>query len=212
VSSCNLPYFDRLKAYYQEYNRDLWVLDLTSDFNIPTFAALSARTDVAQQDIIIGLGCHLDARIGILRALTEVNQMLPAVSHVGPDGKHRYLVNDQETLDWLTKATTSNQPYLLPSPDQPAKRYEDYSRLYTDDMKEDVEVCVALATAAGLETLVLEQTRPDIGLSVCKVIVPGMRHFWRRLGPGRLYDVPVQAGWLEQPIPEEELNPFSIFF
>lgn len=212
VSSFNLPYFERLKAYYQEQNRDLWLLDLTSDFNIPTFAALSARTDVAQQDIIIGLGCHLDAKIGILRALTEVNQMLPAVSHVGPDGKHRYLVNDQETLDWLTKATTSNQPYLLPTPDLPAKRYQDYSRLYTDDMKDDVEVCVAIAAAAGLETLVLEQTRPDIGLSVCKVIVPGMRHFWRRLGPGRLYDVPVQSGWLDQPISEEELNPHSIFF
>jgi bacteriocin biosynthesis cyclodehydratase domain-containing protein len=212
VSSFNLPYFDQLKRYYQEYNRDLWVLDLTSDFNIPTFAALSARNDVPRQDIIIGLGCHLDARIGVLRALTEVNQMLPAVTFIGPDGKQRYQVNDQDTLDWLTKATTSNQPYLLPNPDLPAKRYEQYARLYTDDIKEDVEVCVALAAAAGLETLVLEQTRPDIGMAVCKVIVPGMRHFWRRLGPGRLYDVPLKEGWLQRPIAEADLNPFSIFF
>ena len=25
-----------------------------------------------------------------------------------------------------------------------------------------------------------------------RVIAPGLRHFWRRLGPGRLYDVPVE--------------------
>ncbi len=29
--------------------------------------------------------------------------------------------------------------------------------------------------------VVLDQTRPDIGLRVAKVIVPGMRHMWKRL-------------------------------
>jgi oxazoline/thiazoline synthase len=59
---------------------------------------------------------------------------------------------------------------------------------------------------------VLDQTRPDIGLSVVTVIVPGMRHFWRRLAPGRLYDVPVVLGWLPVPLSETQLNPLSIFF
>jgi len=30
-----------------------------------------------------------------------------------------------------------------------------------------------------MEMLVLDQTRPDIGLRVAKVIVPGMRHMWK---------------------------------
>jgi len=55
--------------------------------------------------------------------------------------------------------------------------------------------------------LVLDQTRPDVGLSVVKVIVPGMRHFWARFGPGRLYDVPVMMGWVENPLTEDQLNP-----
>jgi ribosomal protein S12 methylthiotransferase accessory factor YcaO len=62
-----------------------------------------------------------------------------------------------------------------------------------------------------MEMLVLDQTRPDIGLPVVKVIVPGLRHFWRRLGPGRLYDVPVKLGWLEKPLAEEKLNPIAVF-
>jgi len=41
------------------------------------------------------------------------------------------------------------------------------------------------------------------------VIVPGLRHFYRRYGPGRLYDVPVKLGWLERPLAESELTPFQ---
>jgi hypothetical protein len=52
---------------------------------------------------------------------------------------------------------------------------------------------------------VLDQTRPDIGLPVVKTIVPGMRHFWPRYAPGRLYD-PAAL------VPEDEFNPVPIFW
>ena len=60
--------------------------------------------------------------------------------------------------------------------------------------------------------LVLNQTRPDLELPVVKVIVPGIRHFWNRFAPGRLYDVPVQLNWLPEPRKEEELNSIPLFF
>ena len=69
-----------------------------------------------------------------------------------------------------------------------------------------------LVEERGLELLVLDQTRPDIGLPVVKVIVPGLRHFWARFAPGRLYDVPVQLGWRTSPISEADLNPIPLFF
>jgi ribosomal protein S12 methylthiotransferase accessory factor len=43
-------------------------------------------------------------------------------------------------------------------------------------------------------------------------MVPGLRHFWRRLGPGRLYDVPVKLGWLAEPTPEDKVNHWNVFF
>jgi ribosomal protein S12 methylthiotransferase accessory factor len=61
-----------------------------------------------------------------------------------------------------------------------------------------------------MEFLVLDQTRRETGLSSVKVIVPGMRHYWRRLAPGRLYDVPVRLGWLPSKRREEELNPLAM--
>ena len=69
----------------------------------------------------------------------------------------------------------------------------------------------ALSVKVGMVMLVLDQTRPDIGLPVVKVIVPGLRHFWARFGPGRLYDVPVRLGWLDRPTPEAALNPIPMF-
>jgi ribosomal protein S12 methylthiotransferase accessory factor len=54
-------------------------------------------------------------------------------------------------------------------------------------------------------------SHPEIDLSVVKVIMPGMRHLWRRLGPGRLYDVPVELGWLDNAYDEAQLNPWSVF-
>ena len=69
----------------------------------------------------------------------------------------------------------------------------------------------ALARARGLETLVLDQTRPDTGVSVAKVIVPGLRQFWARFAPGRLYDVPVELGWQARPLRENQLNPVHLF-
>jgi ribosomal protein S12 methylthiotransferase accessory factor len=43
------------------------------------------------------------------------------------------------------------------------------------------------------------------------VMAPGLRHFWVRLAPGRLYDVPVRLGWLQTSLSEELLNPTPMF-
>ena len=79
--------------------------------------------------------------------------------------------------------------------------------LASDDLLTDVSTCRRIVEDKGMEMLVLDQTRPDIGLPVAKVIVPGLRHFWARFAPGRLYDVPVQIGWRDEPLREDELNP-----
>ena len=61
-----------------------------------------------------------------------------------------------------------------------------------------------------MEFLVLDQTRPDIGMPVVRVIVPGLRHFRERFAPGRLFDVPVEMGWRGNPLAEAELNPAPV--
>ena len=209
LASLHDPYVEELRNYYHGLNREFWVLDLSTDTGIPSFVAINRRTNHAKEDIIMGFGAHLDARIAINRALTEMNQFIPAVLNVDEQGEATYLFNDPEAIHWWQTATVANQPYLLPS--GPAVRIEQLPACQTTDLKQQVDQCLATATRLGLEVLVLDQTRPDIGLPVVKVIVPGLRHFWARFAPGRLYDVPVKLGWLAVPKKEEELNPIPMF-
>lgn len=206
LTSFDEPYFTDLQQYYADHDRELWVLDLTADLGIPAFAGVSRRKVGNSERLILGFGAHLDPTIGILRALTEVNQLGLELDRV-PDDQL-----DGDAKRWLLEATLDNQPYLMPDPAQPLKTIQDYPKRWGDDIRDDVMTCVNIVQQAGLETLVLDQTRPDIGLNVVKVIVPGLRHFWSRFGPGRLYDVPVNLGWRQAPTPEEEMNPMAMPF
>jgi ribosomal protein S12 methylthiotransferase accessory factor len=204
------PYVERLRDGYRRVNRDVWVLDLTSDFGIPVMAALSRRLDKPGQDIIFGFGAHFDARIALRRALTEMGQLLPAVCDVTPDASG-YRVDDPEPLRWWHHCTTANQPYLTPDPRAAPRGPGHWSAPRRPDLLDDVHAVTDLVRSKGLELLVLDQRRPDLDLPVVKVIVPGMRHFWSRFAPGRLFDVPVALGRLREPTSYEELNPIPLF-
>jgi ribosomal protein S12 methylthiotransferase accessory factor len=203
------PYPNRLREVLRGLGRDVWALDLTSDLGVPVFAAITRKLDGPEEQIILGFGAHLDPHLALIRALTEMNQMLAALLGQASPGRSGEGEVD-ETEEWLRTATLANQPYLLPNGDPP-RDASAYPRAWTDDLAEDVRLCQKLVEQRGMEMLVLDQTRAEVGLPVAKVIVPGLRHFWARFAPGRLYDVPVQLGWLPQPLAEENLNPIPMF-
>jgi ribosomal protein S12 methylthiotransferase accessory factor len=204
------PYLGRLGAFLHRHGREFWALDLTADLGVPVFASVCRRTDGPPEQIVFGFGAHLDPRVALLRAVTEMNQMLSSPL-LKPEGKELGDPDaDAETAHWLATATTANQPYLLPA-DGPPRTAASYPRAWADDVAEDVRACQALVERAGMEMLVLDQTRPEVGLPVAKVVVPGLRHFWARFAPGRLYDVPVRLGWIPGPLAEEALNPVPMF-
>ncbi|SFF81481.1 ribosomal protein S12 methylthiotransferase accessory factor [Actinacidiphila alni] len=205
------PYIDRMREVYAGLHREIWALDLTSDLGVPVVGAFSRRTDKPAEDVLIAFGAHLDPHIALTRALTEMNQFLAPVAGHGPEGTVTYAGADPEQKAWWTTATVANQPYLLPdrtaAPAGPGR----WPSLAGDDLADDLALAQRLVEERGMEMLVLDHTRPDVGLPVAKVVVPGMRHFWARFAPGRLYDVPVELGWLDAPTAEADLNPTAIF-
>ena len=146
-----------------------------------------------KRNLIFGFSAHFDAQTAVLQALTEMNQLLPSLLAANLP---RVFLNDIQDIAFLEPDTT-----VAP------KCFGNFPNLASDDLREDVITCVRLARARGLEVLVLNQTRPDVGLHVVKVFVPGMRQWWARFGSGRLYDVPVAMKWLKAPRAEDELNP-----
>jgi thiazole/oxazole-forming peptide maturase SagD family component len=207
LDSFDDPFVRDLAGAYRSDKRDLWVLDVTNDLGIPAFVAVARRVDQPIEDIIFAPAAHLDPRIALTRALTELNQMLPGVSTT--DGSYSY--HDPAAIEWWQTATIANQPWLKPAEDVATRRRNDFPFNPTPDLREDVELCRSIVERQGLEMLVLDQTRPDIGVPVVKVVVPGLRHFWARFAPGRLYDVPVKVGWLDKPTQEADLNPIEVF-
>lgn len=207
LASFDDPWVARFPELMARLHREVWVLDVTSDLAIPVMTAVSRRTDKPEEDLMFGFGAHFDPRIAVRRALTELGQLLPAVAGVQADGTG-YRLPEPHLTSWWRTATSQNQPYLLPQPAEP-RTAASYG--YQPGRSIDLGPVRAIAQRAGLDVLVLDQTRPDIGMPVVKVLVPGLRHFWPRFAPGRLYDVPVRLGRLTEPTSYEDLNPIPLY-
>jgi len=199
LSQFDDSYIRDLQNQLAETGRRLWVLDVTSDLGVPAFVAITHWMQNGRENIEFGSGAHFDTRIALLRALTELNQFLSIGLMDGRTG-------EKDSLDGTTPLRLEDYPYLIPKNSEPALAdvSAKFNRLNT---REQVTHCVDLAKKAGLDFLVLNQTRPDIDVPVVRVIVPGLRHFYRRFAAGRLYDVPVKLGLRERPILEDEVNP-----
>lgn len=191
LASFGEPYFEALGELYRLLGREMHVLDITADLSIPAFVGVSSAMN-DESDLLLGFGTHLDARIAIARALTEMNQSL--VGAIAGETPPSFV---GELLEYA---------FLVPEASAAVKTHHDYSRCHSEDLREDLRSCVELAGERGLETLVLDQSRAEVGIRAVKVIVPGMRPWWARFAPGRLYDVPVEIGWQFARLSEEQLN------
>src|SRR5882724_7847093 len=192
-------YVRDLQAQFADAGRRLWVLDVTSDLGVPTYVAIMHWMQNGHENIEFGSGAHFDRRIALLRSLTELTQFLSIGMMGGGSG-------EKPTLDGVKPLRLEDYPFLIPSDNPivpPAPDLEVH-----DNTRDQVNACVEIATQAGYDFLVLDQTRPDVEVPVLRVLVPGLRHFYRRFAPGRLYDVPVRLGLLDRPRPESELTAF----
>ncbi len=189
-----IPYWNTLAAEYADQDYDFWVLDLTHDLATPCFTAIAQHRQ--QAHYAIGFGCHLDHRIAINRAITELNQLFdPGANRINPWNQ-----------DLLV-----NSDFLHPDPAQTPRRRTDYVEPTIRSTTEVLEFCTRRIEQQSMEVLVVNKSRPDLGLKVAQVVIPGLRHFWPRFGPGRLYDVPMKLGWRQTALAEGELNPALLF-
>ncbi|WP_426608727.1 TOMM precursor leader peptide-binding protein [Bradyrhizobium sp. McL0616] len=192
-------YVRDLQTQFAVAGRKLWVLDVTTDLGIPTYVAIMHWMQNGHENIEFGSGAHFDRRIALLRSLTELTQFMSVSMMGGASG-------EKPSLDGVTPLRLENYPFLIPS-DRPIVPPAPSLELH-DNTRDQVIACVEIAARAGYDFLVLDQTRPDVEVPVVRVLVPGLRHFYRRFAPGRLYDVPVKLGLLDRARLESELTSF----
>jgi len=88
---------------------DPWIAGVTSHY----------ESLEREKDVILGFGAHLDTRIALSRAFTELNQMLPTARETRELRRRRLLPDFAEAVCWWDEATLASEPYLVPSPDVP---------------------------------------------------------------------------------------------
>lgn len=198
------PYIEKVTAYYRSIERSLEVMDITSDLGIPVFVAISHCLKNGDK-VIYAFGAHLDASIALERAIIELNQLLPVAV------KESHLIRDLTFRNWLHTVKRTDHDYLIPQETEMKDIQTDYPPCCGPWLYDSLMFCLNALEKVNLKLFVLDLTQKDIGLPVVRVIIPGLRHFWRRTAQGRLYTVPVKMGWLEKEKKESELNPISIF-
>jgi thioglycine synthase len=159
-----------LLARFSGAGVEVIIKNITSDIGIPTIAAVS--DDITLKDptlLTIGMGTHTNAEIALLRAITEVAQSRLTQIHGARE--------DTNVADFRRKIgyerTKRMNRYWFESESE-----EDFATVAScdsDDFRKDIDRVVSSLAKAGLDrVIVVDLTRPNIGVPVVRVIVPGL--------------------------------------
>ena len=160
---------DLLKKF-ADAHVEVQLKNITSDICIPTFAAVSDDTQLKDPTLLtIGMGTHTSARITLLRALTEVAQSRLTQIHGARE--------DTTVADFRRKMgyerTRRINKYWFDAPDEVA--FSSIPSFDSDDFLTDIRYVSDALERSGLDrVIVVDLTRPEIGVPVVRVVVPGL--------------------------------------
>lgn len=167
------PVVSELLEKFRSQGVEVHLKDLTSDVGIPTIAA--AADDVRMKDpalLNLGVGTHLSPRVAAIRALTEVAQSRCTQIHGAREDTTKADLNRTVGYERMKRL---NAMYFSPSTEV---RMEDFPEFDTKDILEDIEVVLDHLLDRGFEQVIaVELTRPELGIPVVRMIVPGMEIF-----------------------------------
>lgn len=150
---------------------EVGIFEVTSDLGVPSYACRIADRPGgprwAARGVCSGFGCHLDPAVALVRALTEaVQARLTVIAGSRDDLSLRTYESfaDPGALELTVQALRAARP----TRGLPTSRAQ-------DSFEADLEVLLAALRGAGIASaVVVELTRPEIGVPVARVIVPGL--------------------------------------
>jgi thioglycine synthase len=176
--------FDLIKGIVNRFadaGITLLIKDITQkDIGIPTFVASSIEWITHDYGYFAkGFGTHPDARIALLRAITEVSQTRAANIQGARDDlkKIHYKKNDEIfKRKWqFMPASTSG---LANHQDNFAVKFSKIKSYMEKDVLQDINHILRGLKRAGLRrAIVVDLTNPDIGIPTIRAIVPGLETF-----------------------------------
>ena len=152
---------------YNRANIEIVAKDITSGIGIPVIAAFSQDQEQGGMMPIDGFGAHLDPKVAMARALTEV-----ATTRALFFQKYGFEGLQEELPIYFLLDELEEDPRFYAHAE---KSLRDMEVGYHEDLLKDIEQTVSILQSRGFERLILlDLTRPDVGLPTVRVIVPGM--------------------------------------
>lgn len=201
INNESIPYVTRWKTWFMALYRDFWLLDLTSDLEVPVVACVSCRGTNDAGSLTLGFGCDSDLANACSKALFE-NLMLSVIyDYIG------HSISQTDKLNWLSLRSLKMHDYLFPLRVSTSVTSSKQHATLSDCMG----LILQKLLAAGLKPLAHDYPTLIKGWHCSRAICPGLRHFWPRFAPGRLYKIPADMGLIPQRLNENDLNPYPLF-
>lgn len=203
-------YINKIKGELKRDGRNLEILQLPTDFKVNVTCCVS--TDKNGGRICVGLGSHADKSVSVVRAVTEMYQMLVGINRYKDMSQLSGIGNggiDGLVRDWLMKEKIDDHCHLVGEDEQTKDDGVERSFEY---IEEELDWLLDQYKQKDISIYAINMTSSSIGFPVVKVFAPSMRHFWPRFGEGRLFDLPVKLGYLENARDEDSMNRLGFFF
>lgn len=164
----------------------LIIKDITQDaIGIPTFVASSAEWITDDYGYFAkGYGSHPDARIALIRAITEVSQTRASnIQGARDDLKRIKYLRDDNIVErkWQFRTAIRCQQQHTTATEVKTTQVKSFSEVksYPNiDLLDDIKLILKSLEKAGLKrAIVVDLTIPEIAVPVVRVIVPGMETF-----------------------------------
>jgi ribosomal protein S12 methylthiotransferase accessory factor len=165
--------FEPVKITVKKFARagiSLIIKDITSKIGVPTFNASSIEWISHDYGYLAeGHGTHPDARIALLRAITEVSQTRAANIQGARDDLRKIKYSETKTED-------KRAWQFMPSKNK--IKFSEVKTFFNEDILDDIRFILGCFKRVGLNrAIIINLTNPDIGIPVVRAIVPGLETF-----------------------------------
>lgn len=157
---------------YERAQVGVGVWDMTSDVGAPTFLCRifdETGDEVRRLPVAEGQGCHPQREIALLRALTEAAQS--RLTYIA-GSRDDCLPAEYDRLRNRDVLTQHRAEWLLPGP---SRAFSDSATWQADTFDDDVAWELDRLQMVGIQrVIVVDLTRPEFGLPVVRVVIPGL--------------------------------------
>jgi ribosomal protein S12 methylthiotransferase accessory factor len=210
-----------IRAHYARHGVELRVFDISTDLAPYVMMAIARDLTGDGPATLVGLGCHLDPGVALLKASMEICQ-----AHPGHVRRYRENAPRERLKSYSDVMFVEDHRQFAAIPENLGEfdfllkneRREKLSHMparTVGSARADLERCVATLREAGCRAVYVDMTTGDVGgcgLKVVRTLATGLQpmHFGyaqERLGGRRLFDLPCRMGLASAPRAEAELNP-----